>query len=247
MQINIEYILPLCMALYRYVKYKKSPPMKRSILISLFFIGLGAGILSWVSWPIFSFHVFAAPLLTQVVSPVSSFHSSSTEVPSVGQIVESDYTNPNIWFPNKPQKKVNSPVTVYAFSIPRLKIYNAQVTIGGDDLDKSLIHYGGTALPGEKGNGAIFGHSVLPQFFNPKNYRTIFSTLPNIEVGDDIFLKYDQVTYKYKVEELTVTSPDDLTMLNQDNDDAYITLVTCVPPGTYWQRLHVRARLVRLD
>jgi sortase A len=235
------------MALYRYVKYKKSPPMKRSILISLFFIGLGAGILSWVSWPIFSFHVFAAPLLTQVISPVSSFHASSNVTSSDVQTIGSDYTNPNIWFPNKPQKKVSTSITAYTFSIPKLSIYNALVLVGGDDLNRSLIHYGGTAVPGEKGNGAIFGHSVLPQFFNPKNYRTIFSTLPNIEVGDDIFLKYDQVTYKYRVEKLTVTSPEDLTMLNQDNDDAYITLVTCVPPGTYWQRLHVKARLIRLD
>lgn len=216
--------------------------MRRSIIISLFFMGLGASMLWWVSWPIISFHVVAAPLLANVVSPLSVSRVSTQN----SQSIQVDYTNPNIWFPLKPQQKVDAKVREYNLSIPQLGILHANVEIGGNDLNRALIHYGGTALPGEIGNSAIFGHSVLPQFFNAKNYKTIFSTLPTIEVGNDIFLKYDQITYRYRVESLTVRGPEDLSMLEQPTNDSYITLVTCVPPGTYWQRLHVRAKLVRL-
>jgi len=39
--------------------------------------------------------------------------------------------------------------------------------------------------------------------------------------------------------------PEDLSILEQRFDDSYLTLVTCVPPGTYLRRLVVRARLVK--
>lgn len=217
--------------------------MRRSILISLIIMSLGISILAWVSWPIISFHVVAAPLLTSVVSPLGIVNSKEN---NNTQLTSNDNTNPNIWLPVKPQEKVNTKIRTYKLSIPQLGIINAEVEIGGNDLNNALIHYGGTALPGEVGNAAIFGHSVLPQFFNPKNYKTIFSTLPTIEVGNDIFLNYDQVTYRYRVENLVVKGPEDISMLDQPIDNAYITLVTCVPPGTYWQRLHVKAKLVKI-
>jgi sortase A len=157
----------------------------------------------------------------------------------------SDLSNPNAWFPTAPQKKVVTPVNTYTISIPKLKIQNALVTVAGDDLDVSLVHYGGTALPGEYGNTVIFGHSTLVQFYNPKNYKTIFSLLPTLKVGDEIHISYDGILYKYVVYNLTVSEPSDLSALAQRFDDSYLTLVTCVPPGTYWQRLHVFAKLDR--
>jgi sortase A len=157
-----------------------------------------------------------------------------------------DYTNPNVWFPTKPQKKVVAPVTSYTISIPKFKIKDALVIIAGDDLNKSLIHYGGTGLPGEYGTTVIFGHSTLPQFFSPTNYKSIFSLLPTMDIGDEFFVTYDGITYRYVVEEMVVTDPNDLSPLEQKFDDSYVTLITCVPPGTYWQRLNVRARVSRL-
>ena len=130
-------------------------------------------------------------------------------------------------------------------AIPKLEIVQAVVQIGGEDLMKSLIHYPGTALPGQYGNAVIFGHSVLPQFFNPENYKTIFSTLPTLEGGDDIFLDFDGVTYHYQVTQIVETLPEDVSVLEQHYNGEYLTLVTCVPPGTYLKRLVIRGRLVR--
>ena len=105
---------------------------------------------------------------------------------------------------------------------------------------------GGTGLPGEYGTAVVFGHSTLPQFFSPTNYKTIFSLLPTLTIGDEIFVTYDGVQYRYIIFEMVITDPTDLSSLEQRFDDSYLTLITCVPPGTYWKRLNVRARLERI-
>ncbi len=224
------------MPLYRYVKSAPVVPRHRrgSRMLSFFLIALGGGILIWTFWPIVSFSMTSGDLFGQIVTPIQDTAFAAN-----------DFTNPNAWFPTAPQKKIVTPVNTYTLTIAKLKIQDAAVTVAGDDLGVSLVHYGGTALPGEYGTTVIFGHSALPQFYNPKNYKTIFSTLPLMKAGDEIYITYDGITYKYIVYDLAVTGPSDLSALAQQFDDSYLTLVTCVPPGTYWQRFHVFARLDR--
>lgn len=112
------------------------------------------------------------------------------------------------------------------------------------DLKKSLIQYPQTALPGQLGNTVIFGHSVLPQFFNPKSYLTIFSTLHKLKQGDEILVDFDNIHYKYKVEEMFEIQPTDLSVLEQRFNNRTLTLITCSPPGTYLRRLVIKSNLV---
>ncbi|MEK7544110.1 MAG: sortase [Patescibacteria group bacterium] len=231
-------------------------PERRKVLSYVFILG-GLAVLSWAFWPIVSFMLFTAPQFAGIVSPVQdgfaatrvmSVLSPMASAASIEEIVTKgpDYTNPNVWFPGTPQKKIVSAVTAYTLSIPKLRIKDAFVTIAGDDLNKSLVHYGGTGLPGEYGTAVIFGHSVLPQFYNPANYKSIFSTLPTLKTGDEIFVRLDGVEYRFVVYEMIVTEANDLAPLAQRFDDSYVTLITCVPPGTYWKRLNVRARLEKI-
>lgn len=101
-------------------------------------------------------------------------------------------------------------------------------------------------MPGKKGNAVVFGHSTLPQLFDSKNYLTIFSYLPSLAKGDKIFVNYDGIKYTYQVYEMFEVKPQNIEILEQTFDDAYLTLVTCVPPGTYLRRLVVKSRLVPL-
>lgn len=249
------------MPLYRYVKADPVVPRqkrRRSRVVSFSLIGLGGAILAWVLWPIVSFTVISSDLFAQTVTPIQDSLASTKldkNVANLSPVVfaasntaptGSDFTNANAWFPLAPQKKVVTPVNTYSLSVPKLKIFDADVTVAGDDLNTSLVHYGGTGLPGEYGNTVIFGHSTLPQFYNPKSYKTIFSLLPTMKAGDEIDITYDGISYTYTVFDLTVSDPTDLSSLEQTFDDSYLTLVTCVPPGTYWQRLHVKAKLNRL-
>lgn len=235
------------MPIYRYVKNAPEPKVRRPVskTVSLSLMGVGAAILIWVIWPILSFSLMSGNL-APTVTPIVSANAASPLAYAAGSVIGGTdvSTNPNAWYPSSPQKKVSTSVTAYTISIPKLRIANATVIIAGDDLDKGLVHYGGTALPGEYGTTVIFGHSSLVQLYNPKDYRTIFSLLPTLKVGDEIGVTYDGISYQYKVFDMTVTDPSDLSALEQTFDDSYLTLITCVPPGTIWERFHVKAKLM---
>lgn len=137
----------------------------------------------------------------------------------------------------------------YVINIPKVEVENAVVTVGGTDLNKSLIAYPGTAYPGEFGAPVIFGHSVLRQFYNPsqknpRRYNSIFSTIMTLEKGDKIFVTHEGVEYTYVVQEKTEVKPEDVYILNQQYDARRLKLVTCTPEGTYLRRGVVTAQLV---
>lgn len=255
----------------RKVIYLKEKP--RAFVLSVKFfslslISLGLLLLGLAVWPILSFNIIVAPRYSSVVKPVpeallvksrpssgfiglmlSQTDGGIIKAQEEERIVSesSDYTKASIWFPKKPAVSVNQEEAIsYTLSIPKLKIKDALVLVGVDDLTKSLIHYGGTAHPGNYGNTVIFGHSVLPYFFNPKDYKTIFSTLPSLSEGDEIFVNFEGITYRFIVEEMRVIDPFDVSILEQRFDDSYLSLITCVPPGTYERRLWVKARITKI-
>lgn len=195
-------------------------------------------LVAWIAYPIFSYQINAPRLMT-FLSPISD-NSQSVLADSI------DYTKADTWFPQAKENGQfqNNPVSFYTLSIPRLNIKDATVAIGGEDLSESLIQYPGTSLPGQLGNPVIFGHSVLPAFYNPKNYLTIFSTIPTLVKGDVITVDYDGITYKYAVEEKYEVLPTDIGILSQDQSDSFLTLVTCAPPGLTTYREIVKARVV---
>lgn len=184
-------------------------------------------------WPIIEYQLTDAKSYTTLLSPL--------------RVENADLTKPANWFPTAdlPETDKASKVGFYTISIPKLKIDKAIVAIGGEDLSKNLVQYPGTALPGKNGNAVIFGHSILPIFYNPKNYMAIFSTLPTLKTGDKIFVEYDGVSYNYVVEELFEIFPSDIEILEQNPADSFLTLVTCTPPGDPRnpKRLIVRARV----
>lgn len=251
------------MALYRYVKSVPGPlrfaPRRRIRGLSFMLMTGGALLLLWVAWPIVSFSLTSDSAFAQIIAPVADTPQGKPANVSLSPIALAagstdtgttqptlDFTNANVWYPTAPQKKTTGRVNTYTLTIAKLKIDNALVVVGGDDLSKSLIHYGGTGIPGEYGTTVVFGHSTLPQFFSPTNYKSIFSLLPTLEIGDEIGVVYDGVSYTYEVYEMVVLDPTDLSTLEQRFDDSYLTLVTCVPPGTYWKRLNVKAKLKSL-
>jgi len=107
-------------------------------------------------------------------------------------------------------------------------------------------------LPGQPGAPVVFGHSLLRQFYNPKEsnprrYNSIFSTIMTLDKGDKIYLYYGDVRYTYVVEDKTEVKPTDTYILSQDYGVRQLKLVTCVPEGTYLRRGVVTAQLIRDD
>jgi len=224
------------------------PPQTKKIIAGVFFL-FGIFLFSSAVLPILQFQMKYSVKFGQIVNPLSSkFYNQQGGV--LGDLSTADYTQLNNWFvTDNPQggsaESVlsNSSQTSYKLSIPTLKVKDAVVTVGSMDLKKSLIQYPQTALPGQLGNGVVFGHSVLPQFFNPKSYLTIFSTLYRLKLGDEIIIDFDNIQYKYLVEEMYEVTPTDLSVLEQRYDGRYLNLITCSPPGTYLRRLVVKARI----
>jgi len=202
----------------------------------------GMAIISYVLYPIASYELSAREKYPELLSPVPE-GTGLTDYSS-----EYDSTLASNWFPGGAKKEEFSPsnISYYTISIPKLKIDAATISVGGEDLSKNLIQYPGTALPGKIGNTVIFGHSVLPIFYDPKNYLAIFSTLPSLKKDDEISINFDGITYEYKVDNMFEAMPADLEVLDQDTSQSYLSLVTCVPPGHPLKprRLVVRAKMI---
>lgn len=229
----------------------QAPEKRMSVrLISASLGMIGLFMIAWVMYPIVSSEILARTKFSPVVHPIPptsntiGWEQATKLADSRGIVLSSSSgTSPiNSWLPRKQEQEGSSGRT-YFLSIPELRIHDARVIIGGTDLDISLIHYGGTGLPGEQGNTVIFGHSILPQFYDPTNYKAVFSMLYKLDKGDEVFLKYDGISYRYVIYSMQVKSPDDISILEQRYDASYVTLVTCFPSGTYWKRLEIRARL----
>lgn len=220
-------------------------------ILGFFFVGAGLAISLYFFFPLISYQLFLA----------QGFEEANIEVPipkylvvkksgNIGGLIangfaalSTDYTDARNWYPNLRADRNTLSISSYKLSIPKLKIENAEVGTKDYDLSRHLVQYFGTSIPGENGTAVIFGHSTLPQLFDPKNYNAIFATLHMIKIGDEMIATVNGISRKYKVFSITITNPEDTNILSQTYDSSYITLVTCTPPGTVWKRLVVRAAL----
>ena len=245
------------MALYSYIKERPSRKKNAAHAMSYVSLTIGAVLLFWSFYPIISFEIYSRLFIqNNVLTPVPRTQIASS-LTGAGSVLSStdvfssnlkDFVDANQWFTTKPQAKTQKkmPIHDYTISIPKINIMNAKVTVGGEDLSKSLVHYLPESLPGEFGNVTIFGHSTLPQLYDKNNYKTIFTYLPSLENGDTIIAKDGDIEYEYVVYDRFVVKPDHISVLDQRYDASYLTLITCVPPGTYWLRLVIRAKLKTL-
>lgn len=251
---------------------KKVPKAVRvgAFIMPVLFLTIGLYLVGSAVVPILSAYVnnegtnviaLAAPIPQEQVmdvtplvisQPTNILGSKSSEVEIVDE--ELDYTNLSNWFsggalPELQSDEQKNDIKEYIIDIPKLNIESAVVSVGGTDLNKSLIAYAGTALPGDPGAPVIFGHSVLRQFYNPsvknpRRYNSIFSTIMTLQTGDKIYVTSGGVKYTYVVNNKTEVQPEDVYILTQKYDAKQLKLVTCTPEGTYLRRGVITAQLV---
>ncbi len=106
-------------------------------------------------------------------------------------------------------------------------------------LLSGVVHYPGTAMPGQKGNVFITGHSSY-YWWSKGLYNTVFSILDKVVVGDVVYINYGGTRYTYKISNVKVVSPNNLSVLAQGEGNI-LTLMTCTPVGTNYKRLIVTA------
>ncbi|MBI2600663.1 class E sortase [Candidatus Daviesbacteria bacterium] len=134
--------------------------------------------------------------------------------------------------------------TRFSLIIPSIKLDNETVYVDTNDLSHGLVHLPGSALPGEKGNVFVSGHSALPSYIGPKA-KALFANLPKVKKGEKIIIETEGVIYNYLVDSIKVIDPKDLSVITPpDTQGRFITLMTCVPPGFNTKRLIVVGKMI---
>jgi len=129
-------------------------------------------------------------------------------------------------------------------SAPIQYIDQANETTFQAALKNGVVHYPGTALPGQPGNVYIFGHSS-DYLWSNGHYKTIFALLPRIAAGVEIRITgHDGQLYAYKVLKTAVVAPTDTSVLSQNgNKQKLLTVQTSYPVGTALKRFVAIAQL----
>ena len=128
---------------------------------------------------------------------------------------------------------------VARLEIPRIGL--SALVLEGDDartLRLGAGHIPGTSMPGEPGNIGIAGHR-----------DTFFRRLRNIRNDDTITVRTPAQSYNYRVEKLSVVTPDQIGVLGASAENV-LTLVTCYPfhyVGAAPERFIVRARQIEVS
>jgi sortase A len=223
-----------------------------AISLSGIFFGLYTffPLISWEFYlkPVFASQSFASPIPKTTIMTKESIRSLLENTANSFRGI--NYSNAQSWLPSTAstyrELQITPQLSTYYLSIPKIGVDNAIVSTIDTNLDQHLVHFPGTALPPSKGNAAIFGHSTLPQLFNPGNYKTIFANAHTLVVGDAINVVEGNTLYKYKIINISIVDADDMSYLGQDSDDSYLSLITCTPPGTTWKRLIIKSRLEKI-
>lgn len=202
---------------------------KREHLKSLLF-GLSAGLVVVV---LFMFSFFNERFIAPFITPSKSVSNSSIIIDPSSTTAGPE---PKVIIP---KINVELPVIYDQESIDEASIQSA--------LEQGVVHYSTTSNPGEKGNGAIFGHSSN-NILNKGKYKFAFVLLHRMEVGDTFILQKDSKRYVYKVINKKVVSPSEVSVLSETyGKPATFSLITCDPPGTSTNRLVVTGEQITPD
>ena len=118
-----------------------------------------------------------------------------------------------------------------------LVIYHS---IEEDVLQKGIGHVPETHLPigGKSSHCVLAGHTGLPS-------AKLLTNIDHLKEGDRFYIHVLNEVLEYKIDDVSVVEPDEVSRLNVVSGKDYVTLVTCTPYGVNSHRLLVRG--VRVD
>lgn len=184
--------------------------------------GLGTGFIVLV---IFLFGFFNEMFIAPFIQP--SRHVSATPIIVSSDTIAAGET-PEVIVP-----KINVQIPL---------VYDEKSVVEADvqrALERGVIHYPTTSLPGQEGNAAFFGHSSN-NIFNKGKYKFAFVLLHELVPGDIFYLTRDKTVYSYRVFDKRIVPPTEMSVLDPiPGKPATATLITCDPPGTSTNRLVV--------
>ena len=139
----------------------------------------------------------------------------------------------------------------FKIEIPKIKI-DSQIIPNVDATNESqykkelingVAHASESYFPGQNGPVFLFAHST-DTISHIEQYNAKFYALRDLEVGDEISIKFRGKIYQYSVSDKKIIGPNELDSIR--NSDASLILSTCWPPGTDWQRVLIFAKQVNV-
>lgn len=112
-----------------------------------------------------------------------------------------------------------------------------------ESLLHGVVHYPGTAKPGQAGNVFITGHSSYFPWIQSA-YKSVFARLSALEPGDEYWVFFNGDKHRYVIQEKKEVLPSDVSVLEQPIGKRVSTLMTCTPVGTTLRRLVLVAQEV---
>ena len=133
--------------------------------------------------------------------------------------------------------------TIDRMKIPAIRV-DMQIVEGSNE--KVLNHGFAWKLPytstPDKGGNTVIG---CHRYLYTSGSRTCFN-LDKVKTGDEIVVEWKGVRYDYRVREVKIVQPDDISILNATRESV-LTVFTCTPKFTSKLRLVVIADLVITD
>lgn len=210
-----------------------------SKIIPLAFLSVGVFLLMQAFLPIISFQIWWFGQKYNNVLLISPNSPKGSQILGVSIRNEDNFPA----FVSSLKRQTKHTDTEFSLIVPKIKIDRANVLVDSNDLSKSLAHLPGSALPGEKGNVFISGHSALSPLFSLKT--AVFGSLSDLKKGDEIIIEASGTKFRYVVLNLKVVDPSDVSVINPPEPlGRYISLMTCVPPGLNFKRLVVLGKMI---
>ncbi len=104
------------------------------------------------------------------------------------------------------------------------------------NMKSSAVHITETSPIGEVGNAALAAHRA-------RSKGRLFNQLDELEIGDTITITVGKDEYVYTVFNVSIVEPTDVSVLNRNNKDKVLTLITCDPIENATHRLIIHAKM----
>ncbi len=145
-----------------------------------------------------------------------------------------------------PKLKLNVPLVDPPYDALLRQDWNQVETDIQHSLQSGVVHYPGTARPGQAGNFFVTGHSSYYPW-DPGKFKSVFARLGDLSVGDEYWAYYNGDKHRYVVRGKREVNPSDTSVLDQPPNARVSTLMTCTPTGTTLRRLIITAEEVNPD
>lgn len=184
-----------------------------------------------------------AEKFSRYVDPKSPYYTATPQTDS--------YTAPSTGLPQVSiEQQVNFQVPgvieLSTIGISAPLVWTRDVANFDADLKKGVVHYPGTASPGEAGTSYISGHSS-GYAWDRSSYKEIFAGLGNLNIGDTFAVTLQKnngqkVRYYYVAERRGEFAPNDQAQF-VSGPESVVALSTCWPVGTTDKRLVIFGKL----